>query len=184
MEIGRVLNKVLIVLVIILVYSPFVYSQVDSDYDRSVDFSKYKTYDFGPGTVIKDGVTQGSDNLLDQKVNSAVENELNAKGLRRTSDNPDLLITYVAGAHEKTELESAPGYAGPGYYGGWWDYSWNNFWVRTYEEGTLLIDLKDAETNQLVYRVYGVDELKKPEKRQKQIDKIAKKGFKDFPPSH
>ena len=183
MEISRVLNKVLLVLVIILAYGTSLYAQVDSDFDHSVDFSKYKTYDFTPGTVIREGESQPSDNLLDQKVSSAVESQLNAKGLRRSSDNPDLLITYMAGAQEKTEIESAPGYAGPGYYGGWWDYSWNNFWVRTYEQGTLIIDLKDAETNKLVYRVYGVDELKKPEKRQKQIDKIAKKGFKDFPPT-
>lgn len=158
------------------------YAQISSDFDHNVDFSQFKTYNFEPGTFINEGKTQEADALLEQKVESAVSAQLNAKGLKQTSSNPDLIISYTAGAQRKTEIESAPGFAGPGIYGGgWYVDSYDTFWTNTYTEGTLIIDVNDAKSDELVYRVYGAGEMKKPEKRQKQIDKVAEKGFKDFP---
>ena len=49
--------------------------------------------------------------------------------------------------------------------------------------GTLVVDIFDAKSKQLLWRGTAQDELKdKPEQREKQIEKGTKKLFKDFPP--
>jgi hypothetical protein len=52
-----------------------------------------------------------------------------------------------------------------------------------YTVGTLVVDIFDAKSKQLVFRGAAQDELSdKPEKNVKKLDKAANKMFKDFPP--
>jgi hypothetical protein len=169
----------------LLITAVSVLAQITSDMDPDADFSQYKTFGFTPGTVINQGQKETNNTIMDDKVDNAVTAELTSKGLRRDDTNPDLIITYTAGAQEKTELESAdPGVAGPGIYvaDDWWADSYDGFWENTYDEGTLLIDVKDAHSGDLVYRVYGAGVVKKKSSKQdKEINKVVQKGFKDFP---
>ena len=49
--------------------------------------------------------------------------------------------------------------------------------------GTLVVDIFDAKTKQLVFRGTAQDELSdKPEKNAKKLAKASDKMFKDFPP--
>ena len=57
-------------------------------------------------------------------------------------------------------------------------YSWQN-----YKEGTLVVDLYDAKTKQLIWRGSAEDTLSdKAEKNEKNLDKGVAKMFKKFPP--
>ncbi|GAL87713.1 hypothetical protein MYP_4944 [Sporocytophaga myxococcoides] len=185
MKKGSIFNKVYLTFGMLVVCVASVFAQISSDKDPNADFSQFKTFGFKPGTVIDQGKTETNNTIMDNKVDDAVTSELTAKGLKRDDNNPDLVISYTAGAQEKTELEDAgPGFAGPGIYvaDGWWADSYDEFWQNTYNEGTLMIDVKDAQTNELVYRVYGAGEVKNKSKKQdKEINKVVKKGFKDFP---
>src|SRR5690348_12729362 len=99
----NIYNKMLLTLGIILTYSVSIFSQhVDHDFDHGIDFRKYKTYGFTAGTCINDGQKSTENDMMDQRVYRAVGSQLNAKGLRQSTDNPDLLITYTAGAKKKT----------------------------------------------------------------------------------
>jgi hypothetical protein len=52
-----------------------------------------------------------------------------------------------------------------------------------YLVGTLVVDIFDAKTKQLIFRGTATDELSdKPEKNQKKVEKATQKMFKDFPP--
>jgi len=52
-----------------------------------------------------------------------------------------------------------------------------------YMVGTLVVDIFDAKTKNLLFRGIAQDEISdKPEKNIKKIDKAANKMFKDFPP--
>jgi hypothetical protein len=52
-----------------------------------------------------------------------------------------------------------------------------------YTEGTLVVDIYEAKTKQLMWRGVAQGELKdSPEKREKQLQKASDKLFKDFPP--
>jgi hypothetical protein len=55
--------------------------------------------------------------------------------------------------------------------------------VSDYTEGTLLVDMYDTKTKQLIWRGTAVDEVKeKQDKREKQMAKASEKLFKKFPP--
>jgi hypothetical protein len=80
------------------------------DYDKSTDFSRYRTYALGKGTPAK---TPG----LDSQIVNAIEEQMFQKGFTKTENDPDLVITYHAAAHEEidyNEASYASGY-GPAY---------------------------------------------------------------------
>lgn len=126
-----------------------------SDYDRDVDFSGYKTYNF-----YDKGLAQLRLNNLDKRrLMSAVEAGMNAKGFVKVDQQPNLLVNLVVVARQRTEMYN------PGFYGGWgwgWGMGWRNpFWgagpgyVNQYMEGTIIIDLLDPAKKILVWHGSG-----------------------------
>lgn len=166
-------------------------AQVHVDYNRKIDFSKYKTFRFEPGKVIRRlGVRDTNTTFLDQYIDDAVTQDLVSKGLSpATTGHADLVITYLAGAREKQEVQNymmnSGFYPYSGFYGygmgGWWGPGWNNFWVRRYEEGTVILDVYDARQAQLVWRAYAVSSINNFNEK-KFVDREVHKSFKHFPP--
>jgi len=73
--------------------------KVVSDYDTKVDFSTYKTFAF-----YKKGIDKASVSDLDKKrIMRAIENELNKKGLVK-STNPDILVSIFTKSREKVNV--------------------------------------------------------------------------------
>lgn len=163
-------------------------AQIHVDFNKEVNFKQYKTFRFEPGTVIRKlGVRDTDNTFMNQYIDKAVTKDLIAKGLTPSSNHPDLVITYLAGAREKQQVQNYMN--GPGFYpysgfygfGGWWGPGWNNFWVRNYEEGTIIIDVYDAKKAQLVWRAYAVSSINKFNEEQF-VQKQVNKSFKHFPP--
>jgi Domain of unknown function (DUF4136) len=56
--------------------------------------------------------------------------------------------------------------------------------VSEYRVGTLVVDMFDAKSKNLVFRGTAEDEISdNPEKNAKKLEKASTKMFKDFPPS-
>lgn len=72
---------------------------VQHDYDKHVDFSNLKTYDCMPVSEKAD-----IDSLNLQRVKTAVNGELQAKGFTMTSDNPDFFIAEHLGTTDKVKV--------------------------------------------------------------------------------
>ena len=165
------------------------HAQVHVDFDKKIDFKKYKTFRFEPGKVIRKlGIRDTTNTFMNLYINEAVTKDLEAKGLRPANDHPDLVVTYLAGAREKQEAQnymSNPGFMYPYSrfygFGGWWGPQWNNFWVRNYEEGTVIIDIYDANAAELVWRAYAVSPINNFNEK-KFLDKQIGKSFRHFPP--
>ena len=64
------------------------------DFDKTADFSKFKTY------TLKDGTKVG-DPLIDNRIVAAIEAEFAAKGLTRSDAKPDVVAVYHV-AFDKT----------------------------------------------------------------------------------
>ena len=153
------------------------------DYDKSEDFTKFKTF------ALKDGTKVGQQ-LIDDRIVSAIKTELKAKGLTESA-NPDVVVVYhVAFDKEKDISTFSSGYGG-GY--GPYGYGWGGGWgggttstqVRNITVGTLVIDIADANKKQVAWRGMGVKEVQtqaNPEKRDKSINEAVKKIFKNYPP--
>jgi len=158
--------------------------KVSYDYDKSAPFASFKTY------AHKDGTKVGQE-LIDNRIISAIETELAAKGLTK-SESPDVFVVYHIAFDKQKDISTySSGYGGGygaygwGWGGGWGGSSMTTTQVRDILMGTLVIDLADAKKGQLAWRGMGVKEVDtqaKPEKRDKSINNAVKKIFKNYPP--
>ena len=173
---------ILAILAAILFVAPSAaYAQkVSVDYDKSANFSSYKTFAWAEG--------QGARNpIVNQMIITAVERELTARGLSKTAENPDVRIAFLAAVGMDLEV-TKPGWANPINYGGVVAAGprWN---VTT---GTLLIDLLDAKLNRSVWRgtikevlsqAPSADAAADARRVEKTVTKGIAKMFKKYPVS-
>jgi hypothetical protein len=138
--------------------------KIQSNYDSSVDFSRYRTYNIMPSAGRNE---EGYETLVGQSLRAAVEREMDSRGYIK-DEHPDLLVNFSVTVKEVQKVSTVPT-AGPpppyyyrgGIYGTWPAYSYDT-WVREYHQGTLLIDIVDAQRKQLVWEAAGTGRLKKP----------------------
>jgi hypothetical protein len=124
------------------------------DYDRSADFSVYRTYGFPKETGTDRG---GYSTLVTSYLKSAMSSQMEARGYKYSAEHPDLLVNFYMNTRDRTELRSTPNMSlGYGYYG--YRYGLYNAWplydedrTVTYKVGTLNIDIVDAEKKQLIW---------------------------------
>ena len=150
--------KLVSLVFVFLVVSACSSVKVVSDYDQATDFTKYKTFAF-----YKKGIDKAEISDLDKRrILKGVEAELKAKGFTK-SENPDLLVNIFTKAQTKVDVYgNGYGYGyghgyGRGYYGWYPWYYGPNYGVQVseYTEGTLFIDLIDAEKKELIWQGIG-----------------------------
>ena len=152
------------------------------DFSKTANFASFKTY------ATKDGTKVGQQ-LIDDRIASAIDAAMASKGFTKTASNPDVYVVYhVAFDKEKDISTFSSGYGGGyGPYGWGWGggMSTTTTQVRDIVVGTLVLDMADAKANQLVWRGMGVKEVDtqaKPDKRDKSITNAVNKIFKNYPP--
>lgn len=154
---------------------------VQFDYNTKTDFANLKTYNWLPVPEKTD-----IDSLDVVRVQKAVNAEMQAKGLKMTSDNPDFLIAEHLGKEDKVSVRDWGYDYGP-YAGYWGGYRGSMGGVSTfqYQEGSLILDFVDPQTKQLIWRGSAkaeVDDMRTPEKRETLINEAVQKILKNFPP--
>ncbi len=164
---------------------------VKTDYDKNVNFAQYHTFAFQPGRIVtRLGTPDPNNTLVADRIRDAVVNQLSAKGLQLNTQNPDLVATYIAGAKTKQDIESmGPDPYNSPYFGGpfgfrrdaFWGPGYNQFYTTTYTQGTLILDLIDPHTKQLVWRAYVSGPVDNPD--QKTVNNAVAAALKNFPPS-
>jgi len=164
-------------------------AKIRSDYDKTADFSQYRTYDYyadaGPETT-------GYRSLFSQYMEKAISAELESRGYVR-SDNPELLVNFNARLEDKTKVTTSPApmYGGYGYYGyrrGFYD-PWMGYGYGTetnvsqYTEGTVNIDIVDAKQKKLVWEAVGIGRVRDDtfENLEAKVNAAVPKFFANFP---
>jgi hypothetical protein len=162
--------------------------KVLSDYDKSADFAKYRTFGF---------VTQvGADStefrsLAVQTMQAAATRQMEMRGYT-LSANPDLVINFTGKIEEKADVESVPApYYGPGWgYGGFygapyggWGAGGTQVTTRRYNVGTLVVDVVDREKRQAVFQGSVSDVVTKEmmENREAAITGAVNRIFASYP---
>lgn len=160
---------------------------VKYDYDKETDFASLKTFDWLPVPTTAVGSVKAAverNSLLDKRVKTAVNEQLVAKGLTQNAGNPDVLVTYHVGVDDKINVTDwGYGYAG---YGRYYGMGPSTVDVYQYKEGTLLIDIIDAKSKQLIWRGAGtgtVDPEAPAEKREQRLNNAIARIMANFPPS-
>lgn len=146
---------------------------VHFDYDRTANFSAYRTYqwfDLRPGS--------GLNQLTDQNIKRAVDEQLALKGLRRVDSGGDLQIAYLVSLDHEKQFNAFS--SGP---------RWNSMArvsSSNIDIGKLVIDLFDPTRKQLVWHGDAektLDIKKDPDKNYRNLEKAMAKLFKNYPPA-
>lgn len=171
-----------LLLVVTIILSSCRAVSVVTDYDDSVDFSKYRTYAFYKPEIDKAKISD-----LDKKrILRAIEFELVAKGFVK-STNPDLLVGIFTESKERVNVNQNNNF-GWGFGWGWnpWIWGGNNINVNQYTEGTLFIDFIDKEKKELIWQGIGTGALRleSREKKEERIKEFVKEIISRFPPKN
>lgn len=166
--------------------------QVLSDYDKSANFTGYKSYAF-----YKTGIDKAQISDLDKKrILRAIETEMGNRGFVK-SKNPDILVSMFTKEREQVDIYN--NYWGGGGFGwGWNPYfygggfgpglGWgggNNVSTRTV--GSLYIDLIDTKSKELVWQGRGVgtlNNIKNIEKKEQRIKEFVSEILEAYPPNN
>jgi hypothetical protein len=174
------MQKILVVLVglTLLFAGNAAAQQVKTDYDRSANFAQYKTYSWEH--------VKTQDALDVDRIKSAVNTALAAKGWNQVDSGGDVSVVAVEITRDQQTLNTF--YNGFG--GGW---GWRRFGgggfgeatttTDTYKVGTVVVDLFDTKSKELLWRGCSTDTLSNnSNKNIKNLDKGVEKMFKNFPP--
>jgi len=153
---------------------------VKVDFDKSANFSGIHTFATKIGTSWNNPISE-------KRVLGEVQEAIAAKGWTPTEEAKADALVVLHGATEKQKSLNtfySGGYGGYGWRGGWGGgMGSSTTTVDEYTVGTLVVDVFDAKSKQLLYRGIASDELSnKPEKNAKKLAKATDKLFKDFPP--
>jgi hypothetical protein len=150
--------------------------QVKTDYDHDANFGQYKTYSWEK--------VQTKDPLLVERIKDAVNAALAAKGWTQVDSGGDISVV----AMEITRNQQTLNTFYDGFGGGW---RWRGFGgvgeatttTETYQVGTVVVDLFDGKTKNLIWRGSASDTLSNnADKNTKNLDKGVQKMFAHFPP--
>lgn len=158
---------------------------VHSDYDVNAPFEDYRSYSWlerstvggGPGDVV-----QASSDLVQERIRNAVDLSLRKAGFAQNDENPDLLVVTHLTVETKVGVTDW-GYSYSDYY---WGRGGRDIDIYDYKEGTLLIDLVDAQTKKLVWRGAGQKTLSdrqlSPAEQQQRINDVVAQIMEEYPP--
>ena len=199
-----VVQRILLGLTVgVLVAAPAVAQKVSYDIGDA-DFTGIKTFAFKDSPVDETTADQTAYDspLVTERTRMAIAAQLEARGLRQDNAHPDVYVTTRRVFKTETTVYSSPywygdplsGPGGLGYaygwrydplytgWGPWYAGAWN--WVDERVIGTLVVDVGNARTGQLMWRGLAeqhVHEHASPEHRIKRVNKEVTKMFEKFP---
>jgi hypothetical protein len=155
---------------------------VSSHVERGLDFSRYRSFAWGPADALPTGDPRLDQNpFFKDQVQGAVEKQLALHGIPVTVGDADLLIHYHANITRRidpNQADRAYGYCASG------DCAPMQV---DYEAGTLVLDLIDARTNRLVWRGWAQnsveDLLHDPDRMAKAIQDGVTRMLQRLPPA-
>jgi hypothetical protein len=166
------------------------FSQVTVDFDKTVDFTKYKTFSFA-------GWQKDSDkalNDLDKKrLLDAFKEEFVSRGLEIQAENADAVVTLYLVIDNKTSTTvytDFNGGMGLGMGRGWGmglggaglGSATTTYSENDYKEGTLVVDVYDVSSKNLIWQGTSQSTIQeKASKRDKTIPKKVGKLMNKYP---
>ena len=153
---------------------------VKTDYDLEEDFSSLKTFQWVDERIPNNALDLYP--LVKKRVAESVKNDLENKGFVVNAESPDFAVVAHAQTKGKMQVTDWGGYY---WYDPWWGPYGGRVDVSYYDEGTLVLDIINVETKELIWRGIGtgvVHEYSNPEKRRQAIDSTVSTILKNFPP--
>ena len=169
----RIRHTIMYSLAVAFVAASSLSAEVKTDFDRNIDFHQFHTYSWQTVTT--------ADPLWVDRIKSAVDSALAAKGWSRVESGGDVAVVAVEMTQNRQTLNTF--YDGFG--GGWrrGGFGTATTDTETYKVGTLVVDLFSAGNKTLIWRGSASDTLSdKSSSNIKNLDKGVQKMFEHFPP--
>ena len=151
---------------------------IEVDFNPKAEFQRYATWAWIPG---RDQGHHGvlADATMRERVEKALSIRLRDVGLRPAApeEKPDLLVGYRG--------DTGQGKTGSTNLGGWSSLD-NPMYTSiqfTEQTATMMVDLVDAATNALAWRLYIDQTVKGPTDPPDKLARALDKGFAKYPPS-
>jgi Domain of unknown function (DUF4136) len=174
-----------VIAVLVLVFAPQVDAKkkVDIVYDKTVDFSRYKTYAWVQGFPVIDP-------RIDQYIIHSVDDVLRRSGLTQTKvSEADLVVTYNAARDSDLSVGTAldPTYAATGGVpvsgSSIWQTSGTGGGSTQVHKGSLNFEILDRKANRPIWSGTAKDSVSdKPGDHWSQVQKALDDLFHDYPP--
>jgi Domain of unknown function (DUF4136) len=160
-----------LIAVIMLTAAAFA-EHVTVDYDHSANFGNYHTYSWQK--------VQTANSIWDARVKDAVDKELAARGWTQVPSGGDVSVVATETTQNRQQFNTYYDNFGGRRFGGFGD---STTTVENYKVGTLVVDMFDASSKNLIWRGTSSSALSgNPEKNTKTLDKGVQKLFGHFPP--
>lgn len=158
------------------------WAKVVFDFDPTVDFTQYSTYGF----LERDNSIESQlPDHLRVRLHRVTEEVLAEKGFDPAPSPPqtDFLLTFYLATSDELEIRQV-GYSAysPWGYSYWPGFNYGYTEVRSYKQGTLVLDIIDARSHNLVWVGTLEKEIRSANPTGKQITKSLNKLLKNFPP--
>ncbi len=169
---------------------------IETDYDHTVDFSKYTTYGFFNPMGIEN---PNYSSIYGSIFREAISREMESRGYTM-SDDPDLMINVSGRLQDKTKVTTMndPYMGGYGYggrggyygyrggaYGAWGGYGYgSSTHVSQYTEGTVNVDMVDRNLKRMVWEgvaVGRINEDKTNDEKRTNINAGVQEMFAGYP---
>jgi hypothetical protein len=151
--------------------------KIDRNYNHKAPWREYRTFEW-----IRQPDMDSPD--LNEQVVSLINGQLQAKGWRMVPADADVGLVANGSSEAHHTIESFY----QGFPSGWdWHY-WSEpgaapITEENYAVGTLVVDMFDGRTKQLIWRGFAESTVSKnPIKNEEKLDKAVEKLFDNFPP--
>ncbi|MGB5229365.1 MAG: DUF4136 domain-containing protein [Eudoraea sp.] len=178
---------------VVLLTTTQILAQVSSDYDKTVDFTKFKTIKF---LGWQDNSDQLVNDLDKKRILESFGKEFEMRNLSFVEQGGDLAVTLYLVIDQKTSTTAYTNYTGGMGYGGRWGYGYGmgygagmgmgsattTYSENDYEVGTLVVSVHESESKKLIWQGISTKTINEnPKKRQKTIPKGVAKLMKKYP---
>jgi len=166
---------------------------VTQDFSPGTDFSRLQSWDFMPSSERTGGDPRADNDIVEQRIRSAIETEMAAKGLQKvTSGDVDFRVGYYLILDDRVDYQTMNTYYGGGRgwrYGGMYGaygpgYGSSHTTAIEYTQGSLVVDFFDVQSKELVWRGSAegkVHETADPIQKQERASLAIQKILAQFP---
>ena len=153
---------------------------VTVEHSQGIDFAEIATFQYQDS----DMSLADTNPTAHRRTVDAIKRELTANGLTETDSQPDLFVTYYGESTGDTVVDSSDlGYAANTQFSRAGNLSQSTSIMR-FERGTIVVDLWDAPTHELIWRGNVEKSLSRnPDANLAKIDEAIEKMFRGFPPA-
>lgn len=172
---------------------------ITTDYDDTVNFSQLKKYAWHAHNEHNHASKKYLNNeLVDKRIRLNIEQQLAEKGFVLQDGKADFLVNYTVTIEDKTDIRSyntyngySPGFRygmGVGTYGSGVSIGYSSGaspQVTYYQQGILVIDMVDPNTETLIWRGMADGRLPKNQTQEdisEMVQRVVMKTLSNFPP--